>query len=54
MITLHLTRAQLQSLYISALYAFKHSSDVDAMEKWNELSNILFEAIDAYDKEHDD
>lgn len=54
MITLHLTRAQLQDLYTSTLYAFKHSTDADDMEKWNELSNILFEAIDAYDKKHDD
>ena len=54
MITLHLTRAQVLDLYFSTLYAFRSSNDVDDMEKWNELSNLLFEALDAYDKKHDE
>lgn len=54
MITLELTHSQIQDLYLSTLFAFNHAANVNEMERWNSLSNILFEAMDAYEKKHDD
>lgn len=54
MITLQFTRAQVQDLYLTTLYVLRNCFDIDDMEEWNDLANMLFDAMDAYDKKHDD